>query len=320
MDFLNRLYESNYFGIGLFAVISFLVVTFLVVLFFGKKDEQKRKLDDNTNSYAVPGINDEPAFRETSVQTPVEVPVSPVEPVQPVENVVPINTVQDVVPNVPMPNVDIPVASTPSVVTPVAPVQPIQFEEPVPVSPVINEPTPIIPNVASVAPVVPSEIESTPVINTPVEPIRVSAPVQNVEPTVMEPVKIDIPVEPTPVSPIINEPAPIIPNVAPVAPIVEEPTIIDEPVINDTYYKPVENVAAEEVKVPNIDFDALAKTISAELDELEKNNTSKITPISEVTNKPTNQFSSVYVNNAVKTTSTSSVDLPKKIDLPTKKD
>ena len=27
MDFLNKLYESNYFGIGLFAVIAFLVVT-----------------------------------------------------------------------------------------------------------------------------------------------------------------------------------------------------------------------------------------------------------------------------------------------------
>ena len=40
MDFLNRLFESEYFGIGLFAVIAFLVVTFLVVLFFGKKDEK----------------------------------------------------------------------------------------------------------------------------------------------------------------------------------------------------------------------------------------------------------------------------------------
>ena len=45
MDFLNKLYESNYFGIGLFAVIAFLVVTFLIVLFFGKKDEKKRKLE-----------------------------------------------------------------------------------------------------------------------------------------------------------------------------------------------------------------------------------------------------------------------------------
>ena len=44
MDFLDKLYSSNYFGIGLFAVIAFLVVTFLVVLFFGKKDEKKRKL------------------------------------------------------------------------------------------------------------------------------------------------------------------------------------------------------------------------------------------------------------------------------------
>ena len=42
MNFLDKLYESNYFGIGLFAVISFLVVTFLIVLFFGKRDEKRR--------------------------------------------------------------------------------------------------------------------------------------------------------------------------------------------------------------------------------------------------------------------------------------
>ena len=56
MDFLNKLYESNYFGIGLFAVISFLVVTFLVVLFFGKKDEKKRKLEE-TNSLKIENNN-----------------------------------------------------------------------------------------------------------------------------------------------------------------------------------------------------------------------------------------------------------------------
>ena len=317
MDFLNRLYESNYFGIGLFAVISFLVVTFLVVLFFGKKDEQKRKLDDNTNSYAVPGINDEPAFRETSVPTPVEVPAPSVQPVEPVQTVAPVSLEQDVPSVVPMPNFEVPVN------TPIAPVQPIQYEEPVTpvnnvVEPVVNKE--IVSNVEPVAPVIPQDVNNftvpvTPVVNTPIEPVKFEVPVQNVEPTVIEPVKIDIPTEPTVVTPIINE------EVKPVLPKVEEPTIIEEPVIGGSYYKPVNNVSAEEVKMPNIDFDALAKTISAELDELEKSNSAKVTPISDITNNNGgDEFSPVYVNKAVNRTSSGSVDLAKKIDLPTKKD
>lgn len=42
MEFLNKLYSNEYFGIGLFIVISILAFTFLVVLFFGKKDEKAR--------------------------------------------------------------------------------------------------------------------------------------------------------------------------------------------------------------------------------------------------------------------------------------
>ena len=71
MDFLNKLYESNYFGIGLFAVIAFLVVTFLIVLFFGKKDEKKRKLE------ATQKIASNNTFKETTEPTPVELPADP---------------------------------------------------------------------------------------------------------------------------------------------------------------------------------------------------------------------------------------------------
>ena len=42
MDFLYKLYSNNYFGIGLFIVITVLAFAFLIILFFGKKDEKAR--------------------------------------------------------------------------------------------------------------------------------------------------------------------------------------------------------------------------------------------------------------------------------------
>lgn len=42
MEFLYKLYSNNYFGIGLFIIITLLAFTFLVILFFGKKDEKAR--------------------------------------------------------------------------------------------------------------------------------------------------------------------------------------------------------------------------------------------------------------------------------------
>ena len=49
MEFLYKLYESEYFGIGLFIVITILTFLFLVILFFGKKDEKVRKLEETKN-------------------------------------------------------------------------------------------------------------------------------------------------------------------------------------------------------------------------------------------------------------------------------
>ena len=46
MEFLYKLYSNNYFGIGLFIVITVLAFSFLVILFFGKKDEKKRNLNE----------------------------------------------------------------------------------------------------------------------------------------------------------------------------------------------------------------------------------------------------------------------------------
>ncbi len=42
MEFLYKLYSNNYFGIGLFIVITVLAFAFLIILFFGKKDEKER--------------------------------------------------------------------------------------------------------------------------------------------------------------------------------------------------------------------------------------------------------------------------------------
>ena len=330
MEFLSKLYESNFFGIGLFAVISVLVVTFLIVLFFGKKDEKKRKMEEENVSTTDTNTGVD-AFKEMTPIAPLDisastnVPLTPVAPINnnvsidtPVPPVAPINPIEpmsfgDIAPIEPKVNVN-PAASAPAID---------------PVVPIINEPTPsepIIPNVPNpnlngpIGPINPTPIINetqapSPIINEPINPIP-EPPIPEVKPVepinfnnptpkVMEPIKINIPEEPViptePTTPIIEEKVSPILNTEP--PINNRP-IIEEPVIGETYYRPVENVKNEEVSVPNIDFDALAKSISKELDELEQSTKPsstyeevKVTPMSEITAKDTTprQFSSVYV-------------------------
>jgi hypothetical protein len=312
MNFLDKLYESNYFGIGLFAVISFLVVTFLIVLFFGKRDE-KRRLESTKE---LEKNNADNTFKETTVSTPVEVPVVPVSEVPIITNETPViptpvvETIEPVINEVPV----APINYNDEPITPIAPIsydyEPKQFVEvpteevesiDIPVSPVINEePTPIV-------------VE--PMRN--IEPIRLDTTSYDapVEPKVIEPIRITIPEEPVNVAPIIDEVKPVVTPVSPT------PTIV-EPVVADTYYKPIEKPVADEIEVPSVDFDALAKSISDELDELENSTNNhyedvKVTPIDEVVSKPVTQFSSVYVNEPVKPVVKTGIDLPNKIDLPT---
>lgn len=47
MEYLNKLYSNEFFGIGLFIVITILAFSFLVILFFGKKDEKARIEKEN---------------------------------------------------------------------------------------------------------------------------------------------------------------------------------------------------------------------------------------------------------------------------------
>ena len=321
MDFLNKLYESNYFGIGLFAVIAFLVVTFLIVLFFGKKDEKKRKLE------ATQAVKTENTFKETSTVSPVEIPANP-EPVAPInlepENLVNEQTISPIEPIEPQ------TISTP--VEPVTPVMPVP-----PINQVDNNE--FVNNLNIEEPVRPTLVE-TPKVEPIVTPVTPIIPEQPQEPKVLESTRIEIPRESVtpiinePLRPVINEPVASVietPKVEPVVrPIIEEEEpklqINDEPVIN-TYYKPVEKTEAEPIKVPNIDFDSLAKSISKELDELENDSKKydevKVTPMREVT-RPTHvrepeTFSSVYVREPVKEMPKETMELPKRIDLPARK-
>lgn len=254
MEFLNKLYESDYFGIGLFVVISFLVISFLIVLFFGKRDEKKR------NTIIEKDNNDVNAFKETTLVKPVEVSDvgasvildNAVEKIEPVitPTIEPINNVEPVI----MPEVP-------------KNVEPIISEVKEPITPVINE------TFESVKPVEPIRIE----------PVKYEIPNNS---QMVEPVRLSIPNDPVKITPI-EEINPVIQ---------EEKPIIIEPSVTESFYKPIESVNKPEIAVPNVDFDALAKSISDELDELEEKSNERKPENSVPTS---NQFSSVYVNEPV---------------------
>lgn len=91
MEFLYKLYSNNYFGIGLFIVITILAFAFLVILFFGKKDEKARiaeekELEKKTNventeaKEEVPNdtleaitLNEEPSLKTEEISSDEEI-------------------------------------------------------------------------------------------------------------------------------------------------------------------------------------------------------------------------------------------------------
>ncbi len=82
MEFLYDLYSKDYFGIGLFIVITILAFSFLVILFFGKKDEKARNLEklekdkkNETVSQEVQKENKE-EVQETSIEENTLEPIS----------------------------------------------------------------------------------------------------------------------------------------------------------------------------------------------------------------------------------------------------
>lgn len=75
MEFLEKLYEIENFGIYLFVVIGVLIVMFLVVLFFGKKDAEKNSVEKETKE------NEEVKEAFTDLEKEEKVEVAPVEEV-----------------------------------------------------------------------------------------------------------------------------------------------------------------------------------------------------------------------------------------------
>ena len=65
MEFLDTLFNYEYFGPILFAVIAILIVLFFIILFFGKKEEKERILEE-TRRLELASLN---AFKEEQVNS-----------------------------------------------------------------------------------------------------------------------------------------------------------------------------------------------------------------------------------------------------------
>lgn len=190
MQFLDKIYGYEHFGIILFAVIAVLVVLFLIVLFFGKKDEKKREIE-RTQQLAAQGttdafapVNDAPVainINEQTMVAPENVVPQAMEPtVTPVnQEVAPIPVVPAIEPVVPVAPVlpEVEVASVPVIES--ASVAPVL--EPTVAPELVTQPTPVAP---VIEPVIQPEVKLEPV-NIPVaEPV--------VEPAIPEEPKTEI--------------------------------------------------------------------------------------------------------------------------------
>ena len=91
MDFLEKLYSNENFGIYLVVVIAILVILFFIVLFLGKKDEKKVKQPKSIEP--KPPISDEPMVLNNNIEQPKEVVEQPVilQPVIEPTNPAPVN-------------------------------------------------------------------------------------------------------------------------------------------------------------------------------------------------------------------------------------
>lgn len=270
MEFLDKIYGYEHFGIILFAVIAILVVLFLIILFFGKKDEKKReiertqKLEAQNVAEGFATVNPEPV--QLNVEAPtfasVENIMEQAPIIDPVVETTPVMNTEVVTPTI-EPIVESPVIES----TPVAPI----------LEPTV-EPTLVTPVEPVVAPIIEPVIQ--PEVN--VEPISVPTPEPVVEPVVnesVEEIKIpnfnfdelaasianelnsleNKPAEPvTPVAPTI-EPTPVVPVepvAAPITPINEvvKPAPTPGPVTFSSVYinKPAEPVKEVQVVEPPV--------------------------------------------------------------------
>ena len=79
MEFLEKLYEIENFGIYLFVVIGILIVLFLIVLFFGKKDSEKvvEVKEESKESEGKEAFVDQQKEEKAEVVSVMEEPVIP---------------------------------------------------------------------------------------------------------------------------------------------------------------------------------------------------------------------------------------------------
>ena len=86
-EFLNKLYNYEYFGTYLMIAIAVLVLLFIIVLFFGNKDKKKREIEETKK---LQQINNQDAFKEennvASVEVPNEVVQEPIMTQEQLEN------------------------------------------------------------------------------------------------------------------------------------------------------------------------------------------------------------------------------------------
>lgn len=84
MEFLEKLYEIENFGIYLFVVIGILIVLFLIILFFGKKDAKKEAIKEQMEKTAFEDQEEAKPLEveETVIPAPVEATFKVEEPVK----------------------------------------------------------------------------------------------------------------------------------------------------------------------------------------------------------------------------------------------
>jgi len=311
MEFLDKIYGYEHFGIILFAVIAVLVVLFLIVLFFGKKDEKKRDLEKTKQMEAqkvadgFANVNPEPV--SLNVNEPAFSPVE--EMVQPVINESPVVNPEPVVQSV---EPVAPVVESAPIVEPIAPVI-----DSTPVAPVLEpavEPQIVTPVEAPIAPV----IEAVTQPEVVAEPISVQTPEVVIEPKIEDPIKeIDIPnfnfdelaasianelnalenknLEPVKEEVTVVEEKPVFEPIAskdPVTPIAEvvKPTPTPGPAVFSSVYinKPVEPVKEAQVVEPVVPVTPVAPTAPVQNPGIELPKPAEMPALNKEVNTPTN--------------------------------